>query len=235
MDIYIPMSVIKKKFSVIIRTKNEEKWLSSCLFAVRNQDGPEVEIVVVDNESTDQSVAIAKHFGCKMLSISDADFNFSRALNIGVEAAEGELIAITSGHCVPVNDQWINGLSMNFIRPQVGAVYGRQEPLPDSHPFDKRDLWTTFGLDRKTQKKDYFFHNANSMLRRSLWEDTPFSEEINGVEDRDWAKKILQRGHEIVYEPTASVFHHHGIHHSGNEQRAARVVRMIEAIQKDLV
>lgn len=106
--------------------------------------------------------------------------------------------------------------------------------MPDTSASDKRDLWITFGLDRKIQKKDYFFHNANSMIRRNTWEKIPFSEQIHGVEDQDWANKVLQRGNLIVYEPTASVYHHHGIHHNQNEERATRVVQMIELIQKDL-
>ena len=219
--------------SVIIRTKNEEQWLASCLFAVRNQDYHEVEIIIVDNESTDRTVAISETCDCRVLTISDTDFNFSRALNMGIRAATHPLIAITSGHCVPVDDQWLARLAMHFDRPDVAAVYGRQEPLPDSSPFDKRDLWITFGLDRKIQQRDYFFHNANSMLRRDTWREVPFNERIHGVEDQEWAKKALRNGKKIVYEPTARVYHHHGIHHGGNEDRASRVVRVIELIQQD--
>jgi rhamnosyltransferase len=227
------MATKMNNISVIIRTKNEERWLDSCLFAVNNQDINDLEIILVDNESTDRTLDIAKYYKCVILHISDQDFNYSKALNQGIDASSGSLIAILSGHCIPVNDQWLSCLSMHFLDNEVGAVFGRQEPLPDSNPVDKRDLWTTFGLDRKIQKRDYFFHNANSMIRRSIWERQPFNEKINGVEDREWAKKVLQFGRKIIYEPLASVFHHHGIHHSGNEQRAARVVRMIEAIQQD--
>ncbi len=223
-----------EKIAVVIRTKNEAKWLRSCLFAVSNQDYPAVEIVVVDNESSDGSREIAAGFGCVIVDIPDRDFNFSRALNRGIEATDAPLLAILSGHCVPANEQWLARLAMNMREENVAAVYGRQEPLPDSSSIDKRDLWTTFGLDRKEQKRDYFFHNANSMIRRSIWEKIPFNEEIHGVEDRDWAKKVLNGSNKIVYEPGASVFHHHGIHHDGSLERADRVVKVIELIQKDL-
>lgn len=218
--------------SIVIRTKNEERWLDSCLFAVSNQDIGTPEIIIVDNESTDNTLKIASQYGCKILEISDADFNFSRALNIGIEEASHPLIAILSGHCIPVDDQWLSRLAMHFQDGGVAAAYGRQEPLPDSSPFDKRDLWITFGLERKVQKKDYFFHNANSMIRRIVWESQTFNEKINGVEDQDWAKKVLNNGAKIVYEPTARVYHHHGIHHSRSEERAARVVKMIELIRQ---
>jgi glycosyltransferase involved in cell wall biosynthesis len=223
-----------KKISVIIRTKNEEIWLQSCLFAVFHQDYPDFEIIIVDNDSNDRTLEIASLYECKIVTISDKEFNFSRALNLGIKESTGELIAILSGHCVPFHEQWLSRMSMHFKIKNVVAVYGRQEPLPDTSAFDKRDLWITFGLDRKIQKQDYFFHNANSMIRKKVWEGIPFSELIHGVEDQDWAKKILKNENQIIYEPTATVYHHHGIHHNRSEERATRVVRMIEAIQQDL-
>lgn len=228
------MSILDRKISIIVRAKNEERWLGSCLFAIKHQEMIDAEIILVDNESTDSTLEIAKSFNCKIVTISDDDFNFSRALNRGISASNGDLIAIISAHCVPVNTQWLRSMVSHFSDGSIAAVYGRQEPLPDTPAGDKRDLWTTFGLDRKIQVKDYFFHNANSMIRRDLWEEVNFSEKIHGVEDRDWAKKMLNRGFRIVYEPYASVYHHHGIHHNGNPGRTVRVVNMIEAIHKEL-
>ena len=219
--------------SVVIRTKNEARWIDACLFAVMNQDYPDFEVILVDNESTDATLEIASRYDCRVVHLSDEEFNFSLALNRGIEKGRGDLVAILSGHCVPVNEQWLARMAMNFDDDRVVACYGKQEPLPDSSPFDKRDLWITFGLDRKVQKRDYFFHNGNSMVRRDVWRETPFNENIHGVEDQDWAKKVLKNGSRIVYEPTASVFHHHGIHHDRSQARVDRVVRVIELIQKD--
>lgn len=216
--------------SVVIRAKNEARWLRQCLTAVSLQTCGPFEVILVDNASTDGTAAIAKEFGCRILFIDDAHFSFGRALNIGIHAAQGELIAILSGHCIPLNEKWLTCLSAAFVDKQVSGVYGRQEPLPDSDPFDKRDLWTTFGLERRVQKKDFLFHNANSMIRRRVWEETPFNEVISGVEDRDWAKKVLGKGYSIVYEPSASVHHYHGIHQGRNIERAKRVARVIELI-----
>jgi len=226
--------VQSQKASVIIRTKNEEKWIGSCLFAVKHQDYPDFEVILVDNESRDDTLSIARRHECRIVNIPDHEFNFSRALNQGIAQSSGSLIAILSGHCIPVDEQWLSRLAMNFANENVVAVYGQQRPLPDSSPFDKRDLWITFGMDRKLQRRDYFFHNANSMIRREVWEAVPFNENIHGVEDQDWAKRILRDGNRIVYEPTAAVYHHHGIHHTQSEERVDRVVRVIERIQKDL-
>ena len=113
------------------------------------------------------------------------------------------------------------------------GVYGRKEPMSITPPADKRDLLLVFGLDRKIQQKDSFFHNANSIIRRELWEKVPFDNKITNIEDRIWAQEMLKNGHKILYEPNASVFHYHGIHQDKNEKRLKSVVKIIESRQKN--
>jgi len=216
--------------SLVIRTKNEAGWIERCLAAVALQDVPDWEVILVDNASTDDTRRIARRFGCHLVPISDRAFGYGRAVNRGIARAQGDLVAILSGHCIPAHDRWLSALAAHFDDPDVAGVYGRQLPLPDSHAFDKRDLWTTFGVERRVQRSDYFFHNANSMIRRDVWEDLPFDEDISGVEDRDWARKVLATGRRIVYEPLAAVYHHHGIHQGLDPQRAERVVRVIQML-----
>jgi glycosyltransferase involved in cell wall biosynthesis len=219
--------------SVIIRTKNEAIWLERCLRAVRLQSLTIDAVILVDNDSVDGTPDIARAYDCTVLSISDREFTYGRALNYGIAHTKSEFIAILSAHCIPVNDSWLHRLWLNFQDNSISGVYGRQEPLPDSHDFDKRDLWTAFGLDRRVQQVGYFFHNANSMIRRGVWEYFRFDETLSGVEDRAWAKKVLAAGYRIVYEPTASVYHHHGIHQGRDETRAARVVKVIELLNQN--
>lgn len=216
--------------SLVIRTKNEAGWIERCLAAVSLQDLPDWEVILVDNASTDDTRRIARRFGCRIVPISDRAFGYGRAINRGIARARGDLVAILSGHCIPANDRWLSALAAHFDAAEVAGVYGRQLPLPDSHAFDKRDLWTTFGVERRVQRSDYFFHNANSMIRRAVWEELPFDEEISGVEDRDWARKVLATGRRIAYEPLAAVYHHHGIHQGLDPQRAERVVRVIQML-----
>lgn len=216
--------------SIVVRAKNEAAWLARCLEAVSLQDRDDHEVVLVDNASTDGTLEIARRYGCRILSISDRDFRYGRALNLGIETARGDLVGILSGHCIPAHDRWLSALAAPFDDPRVVGVYGRQLPLPDSHAFDKRDLWTTFGIERRVQATDFFFHNANSMIRRATWAGTPFDPEIQGVEDRAWAQHVLRAGGRIVYEPLAAVYHHHGIHQGRDPKRAERVVRVIQMI-----
>jgi hypothetical protein len=68
------------------------------------------------------------------------------------------------------------------------------------------------------------------MIRRDIWEQIPFSETVTHIEDRLWAKEVLEKGYKIIYEPKASVYHYHGINQGRNVERAKNVVQILEEI-----
>ena len=216
--------------SIIVRTKNEQAWIARCLAAVLNQDVSGVEVLVVDTGSTDQTLAICRDFNVRVHAYQ-GPYTPGRALNAGFAQSRGRYLVCLSAHCIPLNDKWLERLIAGFHDPSVAAVYGRQEPLPDSHESDKRDLWTVFGIEQRLQRKDYLFHNANSAIRRDLWQRWPFDETLPSLEDRAWAKRMIAQGHAILYEPQASVYHFHGISHNEQAGRAQRVVKVIELLK----
>jgi len=226
------VSDVSPTVSVIIRTKDEERWISHCLQGVFSQTYKDFEVILVDNDSADKTVQKARQFAIRTV-VNCTDYRPGRALNLGIREALGRYVVCLSGHCIPVNEQWLERLVRNMDDPQVAGVYGRQEPMAFTSDADKRDLVLLFGLDRKVQRKDSFFHNANSLIRKALWEEIPFDETLTNIEDRAWAQRILERGHTIVYEPEASVYHHHGVHHDGNVDRCANVMRIIEQLRAE--
>ncbi len=145
--------------------------------------------------------------------------------------SEEKFIAILSAHCIPSNENWLKSLFEAVNENEtIAAAYGRQVPTSRSDARDARDLLWTFGNEKKEQTKDIFFHNANSIIRRTVLEQIPFDEEIKNIEDRVWAKKILQSGNfKIIYEPKSIVFHEHGIHQAGEVKRAESIVKIARA------
>ena len=219
----------KPKISIIIRSRNEEKWIVSCLSSVFRQDFKDFEVILVDNCSTDRTVEKARAFPiAKVLNLDE--FLPGKALNIGIRASSGEFLVCLSAHCIPVNPSWLANLLAGFDDEKIAGVYGRQEPMVFTDDVDKRDLVNIFGLDRKIQKKDPFFHNANSMIRREVWDRFHFSETTTNIEDRIWAKEVLENGYLIAYEPSASVYHYHGINQGRNVERARKVVSILEEL-----
>jgi len=228
---------VNSKVSVIVRTKNEERWIAQCLNAVFSQTYKNFEVIIVDNKSTDKTIEKAKQFPVKdFVAYADEKYFPGKALNMGIRKSGGQFVVCLSGHCIPNSNRWLENLIANFFAKEqcVAGVYGRQEPMPFTPDSDKRDLAIAFGLDRKVQKKDPFFHNANSAIRKDVWQEIPFDEKITNIEDRVWAKKVQESNqYKIVYEPQASVYHYHGIHQDGNEERLRNVVRILEDLHSD--
>lgn len=217
--------------SIIVRTKNEERWIRPLFDGISRQDVDEdIEIILVDNNSNDKTVdrAIAYHPNLKVVNIDN--FLPGKAINEGIRASCGEYIVIVSAHCPPVRNDWLSKMKQSLVEDKnFAGVYGRQVPVPFSSPTDKRDLLITFGLDRKVQIKDSFFHNANSMISREIWERYPFDESVKNIEDRIWGQQVIEAGYKILYEPEAEVFHYHGIHQSNKNDRVNNIIRILES------
>lgn len=214
--------------SIIIRAKNEERWIGKCLSLIIKQVETDIEIVLVDNGSTDSTVRKAVQIVPNIIIVNVDNYLPGYAINEGIRASSGEYIAVLSAHCIPVDENWLSNLKSNLSDETIAAVYGRQIPLKSTSDEDKRDLLITFGLDHRIQSKDTFFHNANSMFRRKIWKKFNFNEFVTNIEDRIWAKELINNGFRIAYEPSAAVFHHHGIHQQGNKGRLQNIVKIID-------
>tara|TARA_X000000950_G_scaffold289548_1_gene415455 strand:- start:22816 stop:24159 length:1344 start_codon:yes stop_codon:yes gene_type:complete len=216
-----------KLVSIIIRTKNEENWISICLDKIFKQNYKNFEVIIVDNNSTDKTVKRALEYKVKIVKIKK--FYPGKAINLGIKKSKGDIIVCLSAHCIPVNDNWLKNLIQPLKNKQIAGSYGRQEPYSFSSDFDKRDLLNTFGLDKKIQKKDSFFHNANSAFTKKTWKKFPFDENITNIEDRIWGNVVIKAGYKIFYNPDASVFHYHGIHQDLDPVRCKQIVGILES------
>tara|TARA_B100001250_G_C19816906_1_gene798995 strand:- start:2896 stop:4209 length:1314 start_codon:yes stop_codon:yes gene_type:complete len=219
----------KNLVSIIVRTKNEGFWIGKCLHAIEKQLYKNFEIIVVDNKSSDNTKKIIKENfpRSKIINYSSKTFLPGKALNLGISKSNGTYIVMISGHCIPKNNKWLGNLVKNIKRKNIAGCYGKQEPLDISNPNDVRDLYYLFGKDKKVQSKDPFFHNANSIIKKKLWEKIKFDENTNHIEDRLWAQQMLNKKFKLIYEPEAIVYHFHGVGHSHNISRVKKITNII--------
>lgn len=199
------------RVSIIIRTYNESKYLDQLLTAIGEQEGLDKlpESVIVDSGSTDETIAIAKKHNTVIKEIKKSEFSFGRSLNIGCEIASGEILAIISGHCVPVGRDWLYNLVSPIIQSEVSYVYGRQIGDETSRYSEIQHFNKTFGSESKIPQEGFFCNNANSALDARVWSEYKFDEELSGLEDMDLAKRILNAGYKVAYSGDATVYHLH--------------------------
>ena len=200
---------------------------------IHKQNYDNYEIILVDSYSEDNTVDKAERNGIdKLVKIKDYRPGF--AINEGIKNASGEYIVILSAHCLPIYDSWIQELVEEISSvDNLAGVYGKQVPMDFSSNEDKRDLLIVFGDDPRVQYKDTFFHNANSIIKKEIWNNFKFDNHIKNIEDRIWAKDVLDNGYKIKYTPKGAVYHYHGIHQSGNAERLAGVTRIIDELDKE--
>lgn len=197
--------------SIVIRTLNEARHLGDLLAMIRRQavNGIEVETVLVDSGSTDGTVEIAQAHGAKVTTIRREEFSFGRSLNMGCAFASGDLLVFISGHCVPVDGNWLRRLCQPLIDGKAVYSYGRQIGDDDSN-YSERRIFAKYYPDRSAIPQDGFFcNNANSALLRRVWETSPFDESLTGLEDMELAKRLTGKALRIAYVAEAPVFHHH--------------------------
>tara|TARA_B100000989_G_C19522680_1_gene465086 strand:- start:181 stop:1467 length:1287 start_codon:yes stop_codon:yes gene_type:complete len=228
----------KPLVSIIIRTKNEEDWIKPCLQSIRNQNFKNpYEIILVDNNSKDATLKIAKEYKVDRI-VKINKFFPGRAINMGIKYSSGDKIIIISAHCIPDGKNWLKDLTSSLNNKKIAGVYARQIPLPFTSPDDSRDLLITFGLETRIQKKDFMFHNAHSIIWRDVWNKIPFDEKTENIEDRLWGKEVISKGYSLKYDPKPKVFHHHGLHQHGNNtsfraENIAKVIRNLEDLSSD--
>jgi len=219
---------MNKNVSCIIRTYNEASYIGILINVLRSQENipADIEIVLVDSGSTDTTVDIAKSHRVRLIEIPKTEFNYSKALNLGIEKSTGDLIVILSAHSIPREDGWLQRIIAHFEDEKVAGVYCRQIAWPDADLYEVLRIKNTFGETSKSFSKEasnanMSFSNVASCIRRSVWEKHPFVI-LPAAEDREWAQWAIEKGYKIVYDAQASVYHSH----RDTCRRAAR--RMIE-------
>lgn len=206
--------------SIVIRTKNEERLLGTTLRVIANQlggwrDGGQVQVVVVDSGSTDNTVAIATSYRADVIRIPPESFTYGRALNIGACYARGDIIVNLSAHSVPLDSLWLANIVLPFtIDPTIAGVVGRQVNWQDATLADR--LLTTTKIDASSVpgyvdvRRQDAFSNANGAVRHSVLAQLPFDEAAAAGTDVLWARAVVSRlGLQIFYQPAAAVLHSH--------------------------
>jgi len=197
--------------SIIIRTLNEGKHLDALLLRIESQEtgGLNYEIIIVDSGSDDHTLQIAASHKCRILHISREEFSFGRSLNIGCEAASGEVFAFISGHCIPSNTQWLNTLCQPLIQGKASYVYGRQIGSSDSYYSECRIFAKYYPERSQIPQEGFFCNNANSAITRASWKRYRFDEELTGLEDMELAKRLVSDGGKLGYIAESCVCHFH--------------------------
>lgn len=210
------------KVSVVVPFYNAEKTLEKCIQSLFDLNDAEVEIIVVDNASTDNSLKIAKGFEAKagnkkyqVLSESKQGREYAR--NAGAQAASGDILAFTDSDCV-INKEWTLQLKKGFEKhPECLAAAGRVKGYPPENHVQK--FLSLFTLRAGIQVEKIFdsfdllsggFPGANIAFKNTAFHAAGGFEELPfGAGDFDLLAKIYKNKGKLVFLPQAVVEHQH--------------------------
>lgn len=212
---------VKPLISVVVRTYNESKHLPELLKCLSNQSFQNYEVVVVDSESTDRTVSIAKQYGARVVEIHKSDFNYSYASNVGIKNAQGKIICFLSGHSVPATNNYLQNIADIFSNKDIGGCYGDVIPLRDGSitefVFDylgilKGKLKRQNRIMVETVIHPGILSCSNAVVRAKVFESHMFVDALGrGGEDVEMANYILNHSeYSLVRSPKLLVKHSHG-------------------------
>ena len=100
--------------SIIIRTKNEERWIKLCLDKIYEQSYKNFEIIIVDNYSTDKTLQKIKNYKINKI-VKIKKYLPGKAINLGIKKSQGVYIVIISAHCIPTTKNWLKNFVQSII------------------------------------------------------------------------------------------------------------------------
>jgi rhamnosyltransferase len=210
--------------SVIIPVKNGAQTLERCLSSIRNQTVQDIEIIVLDSMSKDDSKEIALKFNARIVEIPEGTFNHGLTRNIGANQSTGDLLFYTVQDACLAENAMLEKMVKHFENEKIMGVCGHQA-VP--HEKDKNPmLWYKRFSEPQVQLREIKdveqFKNSNQAVQQSLtaWDDVvamyrktallqqPFVD-TQFAEDWIWSRDALLRGWKLIYDPSLIVYHYH--------------------------
>jgi glycosyltransferase involved in cell wall biosynthesis len=202
------------KVSIVIIEKNEIRHIKKCLDSLLNQTYQNLEIIVVDGNSTDgtREMIFQEYSRSKEVKmVVEPGLGFAHARNVGIRSSLGEIIAFTGGNEF-ADPEWVEKLVKNFVSENTAGVYGCML-VPNGHGGFLREFCkfkrckTASGI---RPEKGRFGRGTNMAFRKSVIEELGlFDELLHDADDAEFAWRVGKK-YKIVYEPAALIFHQDG-------------------------
>lgn len=192
------------KISIIIPTYNEEKRLPACLDSIFDLDysKEDIEVIVVDNGSTDGTREIAKSCGAEVLR--DDSMNVSGLRNLGAKHSKGDILAFVDADCI-VSKDWLKNAS-KYSDDIAVAAWGAPPAIPKESTWVQKTWYSLREKEKQVQNVDWL-ETMNLFIRKDQFLAIGgFNESLVTCEDVDFCYRIRKYGR-IISDNTLEVIH----------------------------
>ena len=207
--------------SVIIPTYNASRYLDRQLRALRAQTVKDLDILVIDSSSSDETVDIAKQHAIQTVIIPKEEFDHGGTRTLaGKTRSVGDILVYLTQDALPCDDRAIETLIQPLLAEKLcGSAFGRQTPYQDATPFAQH--LRLFNYPPQSYARTYadrvalgiraaFCSNSFAAYRRDVLEEVGwFAENLLLAEDIHVCARMLMKGYTTRYVAEATVYHSH--------------------------
>ncbi len=203
-----------KSLSVVIPCKNEGRFISICLDAliIQKNDGYRIEIIVVDNGSTDNTLQILEKYSSNITVYSKPDLSIPEVRNFGALNTANDWLAFVDAD-VEVDDHWCRQIenSLDQLHKRdidiKKVVIGSTCIIP-KNPTWVEKIWFQQLLERD-KKSNKYINGANLIVHRELYDTVGgFDPKYNTGEDEKFCQDARARGAIILKDFSIKAIHH---------------------------
>ncbi len=216
------------RISVVLPVLDGGRGLDRLLAGLEAQEVPGgFELIAVDSGSRDGSLDRLLASSARVFAVPRRRFGHGRTRNAAIARARGERVVLLVQDARPLDRHLLTGLAAPLeAEPGLAGTYARQVAPARLDPLLAAAIrrWTPEGPDRRQphltpaalralpppeRAARCRFDNVASCLQTSVWRRIPLPEVPFG-EDTAWARRVLERGHDLLYRATVAVEHGHG-------------------------
>jgi succinoglycan biosynthesis protein ExoA len=213
----VSASISPASVSVVIPCHNEREFIEQLLDAVRAQDLPPLETIVVDNASSDGSDVIveayaARHPSFPLRLLRCWNPGAAAAMNVGIRASIGQIIVRLDGHSRP-NPDYVRRAVQRLAEPQAGVVGGVWEIIPGARTLRARAIAVAVASKLGSGGAAYRHGDSHTesfdvdtvpfgCFRRDLWTLLDgFDDSLLVVEDGEFNYRVRRSGRRVILDP----------------------------------
>jgi GT2 family glycosyltransferase len=197
------------RVSVVVCSYNAERTMEPCLASLETLNYPDYEVIVVNDGSTDRTLAISEQFSyCRIISQQNKGLSVAR--NVGAEASTGEIVAYTDSDCVADPD-WLTYLVAKMESADLVACGGPNFPPPENSLVPAAVAVSPGGPTHVLLSDDVAEHIAgcNMAFRRDVLLRLGGFDPVYRAagDDVDICWRFQDAGYTIGFSPSAVVWH----------------------------
>jgi glycosyltransferase involved in cell wall biosynthesis len=179
------MSAHAPLVSVIIPTKNNEKAITKCLLSIKQQSYPNIEIIIIDAFSTDQTKNLAEGLGAHIMQLQSER---TKAKNYGTQLAKGDYVFFVDSDMI---------LQSDVVRECLDACVKGSAGVIIPEASIGKGLWVRIRDFERSMYQGTKIESARFFVRKHVLEVGGFDEDIITYEESTLPQKLERSGYKV--------------------------------------